>query len=453
MTFLGILAIIIAVFLIVAKIFAPKNQEGKSILSKWKASYSVLLLVGGLFLSMLSGALFYAEAGTAYAVQYLWGGAKVVNTNGYALKWWGKVIPINFELVVKDLTPTDYKKYVDSGEDESDYAYVRQASPQEFNDAVNGLVASSVIINIDPSNEDKFLKIAFNNKSEKNLVHSRIMTLIDAAKKNTAKLMSAQEYIAGKSAYFDEAFRDQLENGTYQLIEVENTTNDVDTIGSKTTKRTVNKKGQTKTKSYKPKKVKGEILREGEGLREYGLIVRQANAPRIDWEAEFDKRLTDQKAQVAETQLEKQKAEKAVYKTKRLYQEGEAAKVEEKAKLEKEQLTRTISAETRAKEEEFNLEAAKKKYETAQYEAKTKKTEADAKYYENKKLVAAGLTPQEREKFRNEREIGIAAEIAKTNWPDNYFSGSGNSNGGGMLYDLIGADYANKMLKPNTSKK
>ena len=147
-------------------------------------------------------------------------------------------------------------------------------------------------------------------------------------------------------------------------------------------------------------------------LKQYGLRILQAQVTDIDWENSFDQRLQLQKEQVAQTQLEKQEAEKEFYRTQKEIARGEAEKAKERAKLEKEQIQKTIEAETQAKVAEFNLMEERKKYEVAQFKAKSKIVSADASYYENLKLVQAGLSPQD--KARINKEIAITEKAAKT---------------------------------------
>ena len=59
--------------------------------------------------------------------------------------------------------------------------------------------------------------MADRNKSEGKLIFGRVLPNIDAAIKNTCKLMDAQDYISGQASDFDRYFRDQLENGMYQV--------------------------------------------------------------------------------------------------------------------------------------------------------------------------------------------------------------------------------------------
>ena len=106
--------------------------------------------------------------------------------------------------------------------------------------------------------------------------------------------------------------------------------------------------------------------------------LAEAVVNEIDWEATFDNRLQLQKEEVAQTQLEKQQAEREFYRAQKEKAKGEAEKAKERARLEKAQIQQTIAAETEAKVAEFNLIKEKKQYEVEQYKAKSKKVAADA---------------------------------------------------------------------------
>jgi len=415
----------------------------------WKKSLGIFLI--GLFVLAIPGAFFYAQPGKAYAVQYLWGTAKPVMSQGIKTKWWGRLIDISHQISIKDVLPeTEIKQ-------ESEYTYIVKSTEREFNDAVKGDVANTVVISINIEHESKFLKVATDNRSERNLVYSRIIPFRDAVLKNTAKLMSAQDYIAGASAEFDRAFADQLENGMYELEEVSNH-QDADTIGKLGKTRTVNDNSNGERKKYKIKYAKNsqgvlEPVRTGESLRDvYGLKVILAVVNKIDWEDKFDERLDKQKEQVAATQLEKQMAEKAVYNRKRLYEEGEANKAGEQARLEKLQIEKTITAETNAKVAIFALTESKTLFDKAVIDAKSKKVAADAQAYENQKLVSAGLTPQEKMKWTFDIQNAVSKNLANTKWPEVFINQAGGegkkgqANETSILYDLLGAEVAKQMV-------
>ncbi|CAM1346358.1 hypothetical protein [Tenacibaculum crassostreae] len=439
LTFIGILLVITGVVAMILKTIFNNNK----ILNWFTAQRSIQFIGIGIVMSIITGMFFYAEPGTAYAVQYPWGGQKAVFQQGIKTKMWGRLIPIQFEIPIKYVIPNGDGKYGD----ESKYAYVDNARQWEFNDAVKGQIATSIVISINTTDESQFLSVADRNKTEKNLIRSRIVPNIDQSIKNTCKLMAAQDYISGQAADFDRYFQDQLENGMYVLEEyVENQKPDV--IGDSTVVRTVPNK-ESRQKRFRIKLENGEPVRvQGNSLKSYGLTVVQAVVTEIDWEETFDNRLQLQKEEVAQTQLEKQQAEREFYRAQKEKAKGEAEKATERARLEKEQIQQTIAAETEAKVAEFNLIKEKKQYEVEQYKAKSKKVAADAQAYENQKLVSAGLTPQEKAEWEYKTAVGVAEQIKDLKLPSTYIEGgSKNGNNGNLLESLIGADLAKKMME------
>ncbi|UWX55789.1 SPFH domain-containing protein [Maribacter litopenaei] len=438
LTFIGILIIVVGLLGLLAKpIF------GNTKLTGWatpKRSLQIVLL--GIILSIITGAFFYAEPGTAYAVQYPWGGQKAVFRQGIHSKMWGRLIPIQFELPIKYVIPNS------NGElgEQSEYANVDDAKYWAFSDAVKARIATSVVIGINTDDDNQFLSVADRNKTEQNMIRSRIIPNIDQSIKNTCKLMDAQDYISGQASDFDRYFKDQLENGMYVLEEYsENQNREI--IGDSSTVRTVMNK-ESKQKRFRIQVKDAEPVREkGNSLKAYGLTVIQAVVTEIDWEETFDNRLQLQKEEVAQTQLEKQQAEREFYRAQKEKAGGEADKAVERARLEKEQIQKTIAAETEAKVAEFNLTKEKKQYEVEKFKALSKKVAADAESYKNAKLVSAGLTPQERAEWEYKTSVHVARELKDLSLPEIFIEGStGKTSDGNLLQSLIGADPAKKMM-------
>ncbi len=439
LTFIGILMVLTGIIMLIIKPFFGTVKA-----LNWFTKQRNFQMIGfGFVLSVISGMFFYAEPGTAYAVQYPWGSQKAVVHQGINTKMWGRLIPIQFELPIKYVIPN--KKDGELGE-QSKYANVDVAKYWAFSDAVKARIATSVVISINTADEDQFLSVADRNKTEKNLIRSRIIPNIDQSIKNTCKLMDAQDYISGQASDFDRYFKDQLENGMYVLEEYI-ASEQREIIGDSTIVRTVVNK-ESKQKRYRIKYINGEPIREhGNSLKAYGLTVVQAVVTEIDWESTFDKRLQLQKEEVAQTQLEKQQAERQFYRAQKEIAKGEAEKATERARLEKEQIQKTIEAETKAKVAEFNLIEERKNYEVAQFKAKTQKTMADAQSYENAKLVTAGLTPQERAEWEYKTSVNIARELKELRLPEIYIQdGAKQGDSGNLLQSLIGADLAKKMM-------
>lgn len=415
---------------------------------KFKPLY--FFAVGGVLI-LLQGMFFWANAGTAYSVQYPWGGDKMVTTQGIKFKGYGRVIPLSYEISIKDIIqkPDEEGNYEQLSKSE-DGIYNRRAQRWEFSDAIKADISIAVVVGVDTKDEEVFLNMADRNRSEAKLIYGRVMPNIDAALKNTCKLMDAQEYISGKASDFDRYFRDQLENGMYLVEEYVEEVKEPEIIGDTTTVRTIAPVSNNKQIKYRIKRDdNGNIIRDNKSntLKQYGIKIYQAQVTGIDWEESFDERLQLQKEQVAQTQLEKQEAEKEFYRAKKEVAKGESEKAAERARLEKEQIKLTIAAETRAKVAEQDFIAEKKRYEVEKLKAASKKVAADAQAYENQRLVNAGLTPQE----RIEAEIKMNEDrwkyISDMKLPNYYMSGaSSGSKQASMLESILSME----LLKSKT---
>lgn len=441
LTTIGILLIIFGILSLVLKAIFTTNKFLNSITK----TRSIQLTILGIVMSVITGMFFYADAGTAYAVQFISGGDKMITTQGIKLKYWGRVIPLSYEISIKDIIVDDKNELPDDGQG----IYNRQAQRWEFSDAIKAEISTSVIVGVNINDEDVFLNMADRNKSEGKLIFGRVLPNIDAAIKNTCKLMDAQDYISGQASDFDRYFRDQLENGMYQVEQYYEDENINEIVGDTKTVRQIKVGKSSKQKKFRIKKDSdGNIVRDNSNsLKQYGLKIYQAQVTGIDWEESFDERLDLQKNEVAQTQLEKQQAEREYYRAKKEVAKGESEKAKERARLEKIQIQQTIEAETEAKVAGFNLIKEKKQYEVELYKAKSKKVAADAQYYENAKLVSAGLTPQEKAEWEYKTAVGVAQQLKELNLPQTYIEGSKSGNGGNLLESLIGAELAKNMIK------
>lgn len=434
-------------------------------IANWTYLKSALVALGGVAIMLITGCFFYNPAGTATSVQYLTGGDKAVTSQGVKLKWWGKTIPISFEIAMQDYLETTNDQGEKATHNKEEGIYYRPAQRREFADAIKADIAASLIVSVDYTNEELFLDMADKNRSEEKLVYARIYPVYEQALKNTCKLMDAQDYISGASSQFDYYLKDQMEHGMYMTEEsYDEIEEDVlsynidekgDTLSTKRTVATGRVDNENRQKKYKIKlNGSGEPVRDASNsLRRYGLTVVQAAVTNIDWEQSFDDRLKLQKEQVAQTQLEKQEAEKEYYATQKAIAKGEREKAEVRVTLEKSQLEVTIAAETRAKEasykelEETNLLAAAKKT------AERIRVSADADAYEIKKKVTAGITPEVKLQMELDAKVATMKALAGPNGitlPTTVFGGStSGKSSASMLESILGA----KILSGEISTK
>ena len=107
-----------------------------------------------------------------------------------------------------------------------------------------------------------------------------------------------------------------------------------------------------------------------------------------------------------------------------------------------------IAIETKLKQEETNKKLAAIALETERLHAQKKKVMADADAYEISKKVNAGITPEVKLKMELDRDVRVAAEIAKINFPETMIMGGGDK-GGTPLESLIGAAMAKQLQSGN----
>lgn len=464
-TLLGILMALLGIAMLIIRPFLNKTEKTEEFTNRFgqitnkttpvspamllwfTPKRSIIILAVGLFLGFINGALFYAEPGVNYMVQYPWGGQKAVTRAGINTKFWGRTIPFQNEIVFKYVLPNENGEVPEN----SSHANIEKAQQWEFNDAIKGHIATSVIVGVNVIDDETFIQMALKNKSETNLIYSRIVPSINAAIKNSAKLMSAQEYLVGRSSDFDYFFRDQLEHGLYRLKEVYVEDEEI-IIGDTSTVRTVSGDKQPMKRVYKiMEDASGNPIRQlgedGETVfKQYNLTIVDAIAEKVDWEANFDNRLDTQKQLVADVQKEKQEAEKEFYRAKKEEQAGEANKTKRQKELELKQIEETVAAETKAKAALFNKTEEANLLAAAEIKAKRIRVAADADAYEISKKVSAGITPETRLKMELDAKVAVAAEIAKIKLPQTVILGNDGKGGDGLLSQLLGAKLAEGMI-------
>jgi len=306
MNFIGysliVIAILLAILITIYSTFPKKEGADKRptfiqrIVKIWSIKRSLLTILLGICILGVSGLFFYNPAGTATAIQYLWGGDAAVTTQGVKFKFWGKTIPISFEIALQDqIVKYDSKgdRIIDDVRTEEGI-YHRNAQTREFADAIKADIAAALIVSIDYNNREMFLEMADKNRSESKLVYARIYPVYDQALKNTCKLMDAQDYISGASSQFDYYLKDQMENGMYLTEEVYADI-DVSPISEDSTRTVARGKVEINEKREKKYRIRkdaaGEPIRDASNsLRRYGLTVQQVAVTSIDWEPSFDNR-------------------------------------------------------------------------------------------------------------------------------------------------------------------
>ncbi|MGD9992581.1 MAG: SPFH domain-containing protein [Salinivirgaceae bacterium] len=435
LAFIGLVMLLLRPHLSEQNVFEGDKKvrsKAPSYLLMFTKSSSLTLLLSGLFVALIPYLFFFAERGYTYLLVYPSGKLNAVMEQG--IKWRG--------LAKID----EWQKYIDVkvvGEDiESDRRElegVMKPVPIRFIDQVtaNGYVSLRFEL---PHDKESFIHLAIKFRTMSNLVNNTIIPTVREQLINTGYMFAAQNYISGEAQSFRQTFEEQLKTGTYAVKKIEHKDTIYTEIQDERQRRI--KEIQTRyevikiTENGVPKRLPHE-------LSENNVLVSQVIIDKIDLEPTFKQRLEAQRDESAKRQLEQQKIETAKAAQQRIVAEGERDKAAERVAQEKEQVKQLIAIETKLKQERTNKELAAIALETERLNAQKKKVAADAQFYENAKLVQAGLTPQERAEWDYKTSVGVAAELSKLKFPETMITAS--EKGGTPLESLIGAAMAKQL--------
>lgn len=431
LTFFGVIAFIIGIAIFVISRI-DITLPALTWMKRFKAAQAVLLLAIGTVLMLLNSLFFFADRGFNYLLVYPTGQMSAVMEQG--IKWRG------FAKIDKWQKFIDVKVVGQGIEiDESEVGGVMKPVPLRFIDQVTAAGYVSTRFEL-PRDEESFINLAVKFRTMSNLVNNTIVPTVKEQLINTAYMFAAQDYISGEAQNFRQVFEEQLKAGAYAVEKLEKR----DTVFASV--QDVNRSIKEIKTSYEVKKIleNGIPKRIDHELSENNIIVSQVIVDNIELEATFKQRLEAQRDESAKRQLEQQKVETAKDAQQRIIAEGERDKAAERVAQEKEQVKALIAIETKLKQEETNKKLAAIALETERLNAQRKKVQADAEAYEIAKKVNAGITPEVKLKMQLDRDIRVAAEIAKIKFPETMIIG-GDDGKGTPLESLIGAAMAKQL--------
>lgn len=433
-TFIGFIAVLAGIaILVITRLEAKENQEWMKSLTR---TQGLILVTFGIVFMLLKSLFFFADRGFNYLLVSPTGKMSAVMEQG--IKWRG------FAKIDKWQKFIDVKVVGEGIEvDEAEVEGLMKPIPLRFIDQVtaNGFVSTRFEL---PRDEESFINLAVKFRTMSNLVNNTIVPTVKEQLVNTAYMFAAQDYISGEAQNFRQAFEEQLKGGAYAVEKIE--TRDTVFASIQENDRVI-KEIQTSYEVNKvlengiPKRIKHE-------LSENHIIVSQVIVDNVELESTFKQRLEAQRDESAKRQLEQQKVETAKDAQQRIIAEGERDKAAERVAQEKEQVKALIAIETKLKQEETNKKLAALALETERLNAQKKKVTADAEAYEIARKVSAGITPEVKLQMELDRDVRVAAEISKLNFPQTMIIG--DSKGGTPLESLIGAAMAKQL---QTSRK
>lgn len=436
MVTIGVLFIIIALLMLGVSAFGVLRKVDETVsigngrtkilqahpkfLTSWTWKRSLVLSILGVVFIFLNMSIFYAKAGYQYFIVGPNGTKTAVINEGYHM-----VLPFS------KIQP--WQKYIDvkvvsDGMGEEDIKEIEgkmQPINLRFIDQVTATGVVSTRFQL-PQDGESFIKIAIKFRSMSNLVNNTLIPTVKEQMINTAYMFAAQNYISGDAQSFRQTFEEQLRDGAYAVSKKEIK----DTIYSPIQidgDRIIN---EIKT-TYLVSKllVNGLPKRIPHEITENRILVSQVIVDDVDLEGAFKKRLEKQRDESAKRQLEQQKIETAKSTQLRIVAEGERDKAQERVNQEKEQVKKLIAIETEMKQESTKLELAEIALKTDRLKAESEKVKADAESYKNRKMVSAGLTPQEKAEWNYKTAVGVAEKFAGPNGvklPTTYVNSNGN---------------------------
>lgn len=435
-TFIGFIVIVFGItFFIINKLDQKENSPSWMKLASKPAGYVMLSI--GAFLMLINSLFFFADRGYNYLLVSPTGAMSAVMEQG--IKWRG------FAKIDKWQKFIDVKVVGEGIEvDEDEVEGLMKPIPLRFIDQVTSTGFVSTRFEL-PREEQSFINLAVKFRTMSNLVNNTIVPTVKEQLVNTAYMFAAQDYISGEAQNFRQVFEEQLKGGAY-AVEKKITRDTVYTnidqeerkIRDIQTSYHVNKVLENGI----PKRIKHE-------LSENNIIVSQVIVDNIELETTFKQRLEAQRDESAKRQLEQQKVETAKDAQQRIIAEGERDKAAERVAQEKEQVKALIAIETKLKQEETNKKLAAIALETERLNAQKKKVTADAEAYEISKKVSAGITPEVKLQLELDRDIKVAAEIAKIQFPQTMIIGGDQKGSSTPLESLIGAAMAKQLQTSN----
>lgn len=281
-----------------------------------------------------------------------------------------------------------------------------------------------------PSDEAKMLEMHNAHKSIEGLVKRRLSPYTQECLGSCAQLMNTEMHYSGGKAQMSQDYLDQLRNGVYLLNVSE--VNVYDSI-----EKSYRKVYRVEKQLDKDKQVK----RKSSSIKEYGIVVSDAQITNVDYESAVDSLIAKKLASATAASVSRQALMTAQQQALTAEATGKKTLVETEYKQKVQQTLEVVKAETKVKlQEQYKLEQ-KAAAEAAIFAAQVVKTDADAEAYKASRLVSAGLSPWDKADFEMKTKIGVATALSKITLPAYYAPG-----GGASTNNILDALLSSKLL-------
>jgi hypothetical protein len=246
-----------------------------------------------------------------------------------------------------------------------------------FNDATTAVI-SGITQYILPSGEKEMLEIHNAHRSPESFVQRRLAPYTIECLKSSAQLMSSEAHYSGGRAQMTQDYMDQLKNGSYLLNIRELVTYD---SLEKSNKRVYAVQVQINKDGIR--------LRKFSSIKEYSVIVGDAQIIDVDYEKKVDEMLAKKIDAATKASISKQELMTAQQKQLTAEAQGKQKLVEIEYQQKQEQTKQVVAAQTLVELAKQDLLKQEIALQASAKEAAKIKTLADANAYEKQKLMSA----------------------------------------------------------------
>ena len=395
------------------------------------AKLSAMLLtifVCSLFFKSL---FYYQPAGVNALIQYPSGKQVCFTDPGYHWKFFGDIV--------------EMQKYIP----------VQIDKQVRFNDSVTADVKVAVRFELSKDPQE-CLETIVSFRSEDKLKKQTLIPLTEAAIRNSARLLSAQEYVSGNGGKMEQAFQDQLKNGLYILEKqrvVISSDDRKDNVGTKEVES--DREKQVRYHITIKTKENGLPIRTNRSTDKYGIMTAQAEISSVDPDDAFKTKLKDQMKESARGALERERTKALQFQKEREEAQGELDKVKRELEAEKTQIEKLVSSKAQEQEAKNRHKAVIIEEKIAKKEATIKKLRADAEAYAKKKIMLAdGALEKRLGAYVRSVEAMAKALTDKQLVPQVYMGGNGKGvPNATQLIDLMTAKFAKDLGLDAITKK
>ena len=293
-----------------------------------------------------------------------------------------------------------------------------------------------------PLTTEAMIKIKRNYPSSSMIADQARQWVIEV-EKQVASTFKADETYSTRRGEFSQLITDQIINGIYktEAVQMEMPTNEVDEDGQPVM-------GSATIVRIKLDESGNPIIVKIGTFREYSLTLVDHKLKDVDYDPTIDALISQKKEAEQQRVVAITNAQKAKQDAITSEETGKARIAQAKADEEVKKITAITRQETEKATAELKaaqeLRVAELNEEKAKAEARAMLAKEEAKAKAAALLVRAGLTPEQKALIAKDTAIGVARELAKTNYPQimNFGTDTGVNNpldaiGYNQMFDLV----------------